>query len=158
VEVNLLVVHNISLPPGCYGGDEVERFFTNTLDCDTDPWFEEIRGVQVSAHLYVKRSGELLQFVNFADRAWHAGQSCYQGRAECNDFSIGLELEGCDDDAYEDEQYQVLAGVVRALEAAYPGMTANNIVGHCDIAPGRKTDPGAAFDWGRLRALLMEEF
>jgi AmpD protein len=154
----LLVVHNISLPPRCYGGDCIERFFTNRLDWEEHPYFEEIRGVQVSAHLLIQRGGELLQFVSFDERAWHAGESCYRGRENCNDYSIGIELEGCDDDPYSDEQYAVLAAVTRLLLEHYPAMATNKIVGHSEIAPGRKTDPGPAFDWHRYRRQLLETF
>jgi len=153
-EPELLVIHNISLPPGHYGGDCIERFFTNCLDWEEHPFFDEIRGVQVSAHLLIKRGGDLLQFVNFCDRAWHAGLSCYQGRDNCNDFSIGIELEGADDDPYTDQQYLALVAVSELLIEHYPGLRANGIVGHSDIAPGRKTDPGPAFDWGRYRSAL----
>jgi len=152
----LLVIHNISLPPRCYGGDCIERFFTNRLDWDEHPYFEEIRGVEVSAHLLIQRTGELLQFVNFGERAWHAGQSCYQGRDNCNDFSIGIELEGSDDEPYTDAQYAALSAVTALLMRHYPAIGAHRIVGHSDIAPGRKTDPGPAFDWARYRRLLHE--
>lgn len=150
-EPELLVIHNISLPPGRYGGDCIERFFTNCLDWEEHPFFEEIRGVEVSAHLLIKRSGELLQFVSFGERAWHAGQSCFEGRDNCNDFSIGIELEGTDDDPYTDEQYAVLSAVTELLIQRYQGLSEGRIVGHSDIAPGRKTDPGASFDWPRYR-------
>lgn len=150
----LLVIHNISLPPGCYGGQCIERLFTNCLDWEEHPFFDEIRGVEVSAHLLIERSGTLVQFVSLHDRAWHAGQSCFQGRDNCNDFSIGIELEGTDEDPYTDEQYETLVGVTRTLLACYPALGANPIVGHSDIAPGRKTDPGPAFDWHRYRSLL----
>ncbi|MCB1689847.1 MAG: 1,6-anhydro-N-acetylmuramyl-L-alanine amidase AmpD [Halioglobus sp.] len=152
--VELLVVHNISLPPRCYGGDCIERFFSNCLDWDEHPYFEEIRGVEVSAHLLIRRCGERVQFVSFADRAWHAGESSFEGRSNCNDFSIGIELEGADDDPYTDAQYAALSGVARLLIAHYPGLSAQRIVGHSDIAPGRKTDPGPAFDWPRFRDTL----
>ena len=154
-EPELLVIHNISLPPRCYGGDCIERFFTNQLDWDEHPYFDEIRGVRVSAHLLIKRTGELTQFVNFGDRAWHAGQSCYEGRDNCNDFSIGIELEGEDEEPYTESQYVVLVGVTRVLIAHYPAMAVQKIVGHSDIAPGRKTDPGPAFDWARYRQRLQ---
>lgn len=153
-DIDLLVIHNISLPPGCFGGDCIERFFTNTLDWGADPYFEEIRGLEVSAHLLIKRSGELVQFVNLDQRAWHAGESCYRGRENCNDFSIGIELEGTDEEPYIDAQYRVLAGVTAALLQYYPGMTRERIAGHSDIAPGRKTDPGPAFDWDHYIDLL----
>jgi AmpD protein len=151
----LLVIHNISLPPGCYGGGYIERFFTNRLDWDEHPYFDEIRGVEVSAHLLIQRSGEVLQFVSFDERAWHAGESCFESRANCNDFSIGIELEGTDHDPYTDTQYVALAAVTKALLTAYPQMSANKLVGHSDIAPGRKTDPGPAFDWHGYRAQLL---
>ena len=152
----LLVIHNISLPPGCYGGDCIERFFTNRLDWDEHPFFEEIRGVKVSAHLLIQRSGELLQFVSFGQRAWHAGQSAFEGRDNCNDFSIGIELEGADDDPYTDAQYAALSAVTKLLMAHYPAIHSDQVVGHSDIAPGRKTDPGPAFDWARYRRQLNE--
>ena len=150
----LLVIHNISLPPRCYGGDSIERFFTNRLDWSEHPFFEEIRGLQVSAHLLIQRDGGLVQFVNFSACAWHAGQSTYKQRSNCNDFSIGIELEGTDDDPYTDAQYGALLGVTNALIAQYAAMDVDKIVGHCDIAPERKTDPGPAFDWQRYRQQL----
>lgn len=150
----LLVIHNISLPPGRYGGDCIERFFTNCLDWDTHPFFEEIRDIKVSSHLLIRRGGDLVQFVNFSERAWHAGQSSYQGRSNCNDFSVGIELEGTDDDPYTDAQYEALLEVTNTLLKQYPAMTVDKIVGHCDIAPVRKTDPGPAFDWQRYRQQL----
>jgi AmpD protein len=150
----LLVLHNISLPPGCYGGDAIERFFTNCLNCDEHPFYEEIRGVEVSAHLLIRRGGELVQFVDLRERAWHAGQSCFAGRENCNDFSIGIELEGSDEDPYTDHQYRVLADVTLALQSVYPALSDGRIVGHSDISPGRKTDPGPAFDWDRYRGDL----
>lgn len=150
-EPDLLVIHNISLPPGCYGGDAIERFFTNCLDWDAHPYYREIRGMEVSSHLLLRRDGKLVQFVSFNDRAWHAGASCFDGRDNCNDFSIGIELEGTDDEPYTDAQYAVLADVSAALLAAFPGLEECRITGHSDIAPGRKTDPGPAFDWRRYR-------
>lgn len=153
----LLVIHNISLPPGEYGGDGIERLFTNCLDWDEHPFFDEIRGAEVSAHLLVRRSGELVQFVSCAQRAWHAGASCYAGRDNCNDFSIGIELEGTDDEAYTAAQYEVLAAVTLALLDHYRDLNDSCIVGHSDIAPGRKTDPGPAFDWNRYRSLLADK-
>jgi AmpD protein len=150
----LLVIHNISLPPGQYGGDCIERLFTNCLDWQEHPFFGEIRGFEVSAHLLIRRGGETLQFVSFGQRAWHAGRSCYAGRENCNDFSIGIELEGADDDPYTGAQYQALAGVTGALLAHYPTLSASRIVGHSDIAPGRKSDPGPAFDWPRYLGTL----
>jgi AmpD protein len=150
----LLVIHNISLPPGQYGGNCIERLFTNCLDWDEHPFFNEIRGTQVSAHVLIRRDGEVVQFVNFHDRAWHAGQSCFAGQENCNDFSIGIELEGTDDDAYTGAQYTALAAVTNTLLAHYGDIDGSGIVGHSDIAPGRKTDPGPAFDWNRYRSML----
>ena len=155
-EISLVVVHGISLPPGRYGGSEIDRFFTNTLDAGAHPYFEEIADLKVSSHLLVRRDGELVQYVPFGKRAWHAGDSCYQGRAACNDFSIGIELEGQDEEPNSDAQYEVLAGVVKVLIDTYPGLSANSLAGHCDISPGRKTDPGVAFDWERLQQQLAE--
>lgn len=150
----LLVIHNISLPPGCYGGDCIERFFTNRLDWNEHPFFEELRDMKVSAHLLIQRTGDLVQFVDFSERAWHAGQSSLGKRSNCNDFSIGIELEGTDDDPYTEAQYTALTAVTRALLAEYPAMHKDKIVGHCDIAPVRKTDPGPSFDWHRYRQQL----
>ncbi|MFV0478036.1 MAG: 1,6-anhydro-N-acetylmuramyl-L-alanine amidase AmpD [Parahaliea sp.] len=154
VQPDALVIHNISLPPGRYGGDEIEHLFTNCLDWDAHPYFQAIRGLTVSAHLLIRRDGEILQFVSFDDRAWHAGQSCFEGRGNCNDFSIGIELEGSDDVPYCDEQYTVLATVTRLLIDRYTGLREDRITGHSDIAPGRKTDPGPAFDWQRYRQAI----
>lgn len=155
-EPELLVIHNISLPPRCYGGDCIERFFTNDLDWDEHPYFAEIRGVEVSAHFLIQRTGALLQFVDCGERAWHAGQSSFEGRGNCNDFSIGIELEGTDDDPYTDAQYAALAALTKVLISRYPALSPARIVGHSDIAPGRKTDPGPAFDWSRYRQQLHE--
>ena len=146
-EISLLVLHNISLPPGEFGGGHVHDFFTNSLRADSDPYFETIANLRVSAHLFVGRDGAVTQFVSFADRAWHAGVSCFQGRERCNDFSIGIELEGTDIDPYTDEQYRALISVTKSIRAEYPAITTARIVGHADIAPGRKTDPGDSFDW-----------
>lgn len=146
----LIVVHGISLPPGQFGGPEIEALFTNTLDWAAHPYFEEIRGMEVSAHLLVRRDGSVVQFVPFTRRAWHAGESCFRGKQRCNDFSIGIEIEGEDETPYDDRQYPVLQAVINALCAAYPGISAREVAGHSDIAPGRKTDPGPAFDWFRL--------
>jgi len=150
-EVTLVVLHNISLPPGEFGGDEIFRLFTNALDHGAHPYFANLKGVEVSAHFLVRRDGELIQFVPCARRAWHAGPSCWQGRERCNDFSIGIELEGTDDTPYTDKQYETLAALVRALCGRYP---LRDVVGHCDIAPGRKTDPGAMFDWPKFRSMI----
>ena len=146
----LLVLHGISLPPGEFGGDNVEALFCNRLDWDAHAYFKEIRGLKVSAHLFVPRNGEVVQFVPFVRRAWHAGESEFRGRDCCNDFSIGIELEGEDDVPYADAQYATLSGVCRALFRAYPGLNPRRVAAHSDIAPGRKTDPGPAFDWMRL--------
>jgi N-acetyl-anhydromuramoyl-L-alanine amidase len=149
VDAELIVVHGISLPPGEFGGPWIERFFTNSLPLDMHPYFAEIGALRVSSHLLVARDGSLTQFVKFTDRAWHAGESRYGGRIACNDFSIGVELEGVDTTPYEAAQYDTLAGVVAALCDAYPRLSPDRIVGHSDVAPGRKTDPGPAFDWER---------
>jgi AmpD protein len=154
VEAELIVVHGISLPPGEFGGPWIDRLFTNTLPAELHPYFAEIGSMRVSAHLVVRRDGALAQFVKFTDRAWHAGKSCYDGREACNDFSIGVELEGADNIPYEDAQYTALADAVAALCAAYPRLSPDRLVGHSDIAPGRKTDPGPAFDWPRARRLV----
>ncbi len=153
-EISLLVIHNISLPPGQFGGGYVSELFTNRLDPEGHPFFREIEGLEVSAHLLIERDGTLTQFVPFDRRAWHAGQSCFDGREACNDFSIGIELEGTDDQAFTDAQYRALKHVTRALLSAYPDLTPQRITGHSDIAPGRKTDPGPAFDWERYRSSL----
>ena len=149
-EVSLLVVHNISLPPGQYGGGYVEAFFCNELNADEHPYFADIAALQVSSHLLIERDGKIVQFVNFADRAWHAGLSCYQGRENCNDFSIGIELEGTDHEPYTDAQYAALTDVCLELLAEYPALSKYRITGHEHIAPGRKTDPGPAFSWQKL--------
>jgi AmpD protein len=149
--VTLLVIHNISLPPGEFGGDGVVRLFTNGLDHDAHPYYRTLIGVRVSAHFLIRRSGELLQFVPCAKRAWHAGESAWRGRSSCNDFSIGIELEGADDLPYTEPQYLVLAQLTRTLQSAYP---IADIAGHCDIAPARKTDPGPSFDWLRFRSAI----
>jgi len=152
--VSLIVVHGISLPPGEYGGHWLDDFFTNRLDVSAHPYFAEIEALRVSSHLLIQRDGELVQYVAFTDRAWHAGISRYRNREACNDFAIGIELEGCDEEPYEDIQYQQLAALIRTLRARFPAIGKNDVVGHCDIAPGRKTDPGPAFDWSRLERLL----
>jgi len=153
-DINLLVIHGISLPPGQFGGREVEQFFCNKLDCESDPYFAEIQNLKVSSHFYISRDGELVQFVPVHKRAWHAGESCYEGRERCNDFSVGIELEGVDDLPYTDQQYNCLTGLARCLIDACPGLNAHGIAGHSDIAPGRKTDPGESFDWPRLRQMI----
>ena len=154
-EISLLVIHNISLPPGEYGGDWIADLFMNRLDANVHPYFADIATLRVSAHVLIRRDGERLQFVPFAARAWHAGQSCFEGAERCNDFSIGIELEGCDTEPYTDIQYAVLQDLTRALQRRYPRIRPDRIVGHCDIAPGRKTDPGEAFDWPRFRQGLV---
>ena len=154
--LDTVVLHGISLPPGEFGGAEIEALFSNKLDWDAHPYFGEIRGLEVSAHLLIRRDGELVQFVPFTERAWHAGDSRFRGRARCNDFSIGIELEGEDETPYDDRQYAVLPGVLKAISTAYPDITPREIAGHCDIAPGRKSDPGPAFDWLRLYDALGE--
>lgn len=150
----LIVVHGISLPPGEFGGPWIDKLFTGGLPPDAHPYFREIEGMRVSAHVVIRRDGEIVQYVSFNERAWHAGASQYRGRSVCNDFSIGIELEGMDDTPYENEQYTQLAALIKALLAAYPSLSREHIAGHSDIAPGRKTDPGPAFDWPRLRAEL----
>lgn len=154
--VSLVVVHGISLPPGEFGGAWIDALFTNTLDPDAHPYFREIAGLTVSAHILIRRDGELVQYVPFDRRAWHAGQSCFQGRDNCNDFSIGIELEGTDEIPYTDRQYEALAAVVALLEQRYPE-AAGHLAGHSDIAPGRKTDPGPSFDWALLYRLREME-
>ncbi|SMF02824.1 AmpD protein [Alteromonadaceae bacterium Bs31] len=153
-DISLLVIHNISLPPGEFGGDFVERFFLNSLPASEHPYFEQISELQVSAHCFIRRDGELVQFVPFDKRAWHAGRSVFQGREDCNDFSVGIELEGTDTEPYTEQQYQGLAELTLSLLQAFPLITPERIVGHSDIAPSRKTDPGPAFDWGKYRSLL----
>ena len=150
----LLVVHGITLPPGEFGGPWIDRLFTGTLASDAHPFFRELEGLRASAHVLIRRDGQLVQYVPFGARAWHAGQSEYRGRSGCNDFSIGVELEGTDDTPYADAQYDALASLTGTLLSAYPSLSAEAIVGHSDIAPGRKTDPGPSFDWKRLRGLL----
>lgn len=152
--VEVLVIHNISMPPGDYGGGDIERLFCNALDFNAHPFYRTIQGLKVSSHLLIRRDGEVVQFVPFHQRAWHAGASRWQGRERVNDFSIGIEMEGTDETPYEDIQYQVLVQVTRVLMQAYPGITREHIVGHADISPGRKTDPGPFFDWPRYRAAI----
>lgn len=154
--IDLIVIHGISVPPGCYGGDAIERLFTNRLDPGGRTDLADICFLRVSAHLLVRRDGECIQFVPFPLRAWHAGESCFAGRAACNDYSIGIELEGTDTEPYTDVQYRVLDAVCAALVQRFNGISAARIVGHCDVAPGRKTDPGPAFDWIRFRAGLEQ--
>ncbi len=156
-QISLLVIHNISLPPAEYGGCWIDALFTNTLDAGAHPYFQAIAGQRVSAHVLIRRDGELVQYVPFQRRAWHAGRSCFQGRECCNDFSIGIELEGCDEQPYEDVQYQRLIALTRSLMQRYPAIVPERIAGHSDIAPGRKTDPGSAFDWKRYLDAVRED-
>ena len=153
-EISLLVIHNISLPPGKFGGGHVEEFFQNILDPQAHPYFDEIKELKVSSHLFIERDGSITQFVPFDKKAWHAGVSNFNGRENCNEFSIGIELEGTDELEYTQQQYDSLVEVSRELMVLYPLITKDNIVGHCDIAPGRKTDPGKAFDWDLYRSRL----
>jgi AmpD protein len=149
-DICLLVIHCISLPAGEFGGNYINQLFCNALNPDEHPYFKEIYQLKVSAHLLIRRTGEIVQYVAFDKRAWHAGVSCYQGREKCNDFSIGIELEGTDCVPYTDEQYQQLNAVIAALLDNYPTLSRQDITGHSDIAPERKTDPGASFDWNRI--------
>jgi AmpD protein len=149
--VDLVVLHSISLPPGQFGGDGIERLFTNRLDWSAHPYYETIRGLAVSAHFVVRRDGELVQFVSCADRAWHAGRSSWRDRDGCNDFSIGIELEGLEGDAFDDRQYPVLARLVDSVATRYP---IADVAGHEHVSPGRKRDPGERFDWARLRGAV----
>jgi len=153
-DISLIVVHCISLPPGQFGGDAIEQLFCNQLDPEQHPYFQQIHRLKVSAHLLIDRNGDIFQFTGFDQRAWHAGVSCYQGRSRCNDFSIGIELEGTETEPYTDIQYQKLATVCRLLLQHYPRLMRDNIVGHSDISPGRKTDPGDSFSWERFNQYL----
>ena len=153
-DISLLVIHNISLPPAQFGGPYIEQLFSNNLNPEDHPYFRDIYKLQVSSHLLIDRQGNVTQFVPFDQRAWHAGVSEFEGRQRCNDFSIGIELEGADHIAYTDIQYAVLARVSQQIMTHYPKITSNRIVGHSDIAPERKTDPGQAFDWQRYKQLL----
>lgn len=154
IVVDLLVIHGISLPPGKFGGPGIDALFRNRLDPDAHPYFRSVAHLRVSAHLVIDRAGKLIQYVDLNKRAWHAGTSCFAGRGACNDFAVGVELEGSDDIPYEDIQYRVLAETTREIQARLPAIDSQRIVGHSDIAPGRKTDPGPAFDWRRYRALI----
>ena len=148
--VSLAVIHSISLPPGEYGGPEIEQLFTNQLDWDAHPYFDQIRGMEVSSHFVIRRDGQLLQFVSVDDRAWHAGRSSWQGRENCNDYSVGIELEGLEDHPFEAAQYARLSTLLHTLAQRYP---IHQVAGHEHIAPGRKRDPGSAFDWRQLQIL-----
>lgn len=155
-DISLLVVHNISLPPGQFGGPAIERFFCNCLDASEHPYFETIAELKVSAHALIRRDGQIVQFVSLLERAWHAGRSSFHGEDECNDFSIGIELEGTDDVPYTPAQYERLADLSKLIMHAWPRITGDRITGHCDIAPGRKTDPGPVFDWDHYRQRLSD--
>jgi len=150
----LIVIHNISLPPSHFGGPYITQLFTNQLNPEEHPYFADISDLRVSSHILIRRNGDIIQFVPFHKRAWHAGVSNYCGRDRCNDFSIGIELEGTDDTPYEDVQYRQLASMIEALQSSYPSLAHDAIAGHSDIAPDRKTDPGPAFDWNHLKKLL----
>ena len=152
----LLVIHNISLPPGDFGGPWIDRLFTNALDCGAHPWFGPLEGLRVSAHALIRRDGSIIQYVGFGQRAWHAGLSCFEGRERCNDFSIGIELEGTDDIPYQEAQYRTLTALTGAIMRHYPAITPARVTGHSDIAPGRKTDPGPAFDWPGFQQRLEQ--
>jgi AmpD protein len=151
IEVSLVVIHSISLPPGEYGGDSVERLFTNRLDWDAHPYYQRIRDLRVSSHFFIRRDGEKVQFVSCDDRAWHAGASSWQGLDNCNDYSVGIELEGLEGERFEQTQYAALVRLLRALRSRYP---IAHVVGHEHVAPGRKNDPGCGFDWYALQAAL----
>ena len=154
-EISLLVIHNISLPPGQFGTGKVQEFFTSGLNASEHAYFAGIADMRVSAHFFIERDGQISQFVSCLQRAWHAGVSSFSGRDNCNDFSLGIELEGTDDLPYSEAQYDALVPLVQQLLAAYPALSVERICGHSDIAPGRKTDPGPAFDWPRLRTALL---
>lgn len=154
---SLLVLHNISLPPGRFGGQDIDALFMGTLDCNAHPFYRELQGLRVSSHFVIHRSGDIVQYVPVSKRAWHAGQSSFQGRANCNDYAIGIELEGTDDIPYSADQYHSLLTITGAIMHTYPRITLSRIVGHCDIAPGRKTDPGVAFEWGWFREQLQQQ-
>lgn len=156
IEPSLLVIHGISLPPGEFGGPWIDRLFCNRLPADGHAFFREIRHLRVSSHLLIRRDGELVQYVDLRERAWHAGRSRFRGRRACNDIGIGVELEGCDDIPYTDAQYRVLADAAAAIIQTWPAIEPDRIVGHCHIAPGRKTDPGPVFNWDRLRTALAD--
>lgn len=153
-DISLLVIHYISLPPEEFGGDFIDRFFSGTLDPSKHPYFEEIKDLRVSAHCLINRLGEITQYVNFNDMAWHAGLSCFNGREKCNEFSIGIELEGSNNQPFTESQYQTLIQLTQTLMVAYPQITLERIVGHSDISPGRKIDPGQYFDWTHYKQQL----
>lgn len=150
-EISLAVIHNISLPPDEFGGDGVVQLFTNQLDPNEHPYYREIHQLRVSSHVFIRRDGSVIQFVPFHQRAWHAGVSSFEGRDKCNEYSVGIELEGCDTQPFEVLQYETLKTLLNALFTAYPHITSQRVTGHSDIAPGRKTDPGPCFDWAQLQ-------
>ena len=154
MDINLLVIHAISLPPGEFGGPYIEQLFTNRLQGEAHGYFAGIHALRVSAHFLITRDGRLLQFVDIFSRAWHAGESCWEGRTRCNDFSVGVELEGCEEQPFEDAQYKRLTTLIEDLFQRLPALSVDRVVAHSDIAPSRKTDPGPHFDWARLRAAL----
>ncbi len=153
-QITLLVIHNISLPAGHFATPYIDDLFLGQLDCSLDDSFRDLQALRVSAHCLIRRTGEIIQYVNFNDKAWHAGVSRFKGREKCNDFSIGIELEGCDDIPYTQQQYQQLVKLTLALQQVYPKISGENIVGHCHIAPQRKTDPGQSFDWQYFRQCI----
>ena len=155
IEIDLLVIHSISLPPNCFEGEGILQFFTNQLDVDEHPYYRKIGNLKVSSHILIRRTGEIIQFVNFDSRAWHAGESSFQGRKNCNDYSIGIELEGNDTSTFEKKQYDVLLPLLKSIMKNYPNITNERIVGHDMIAPGRKTDPGKGFDWSIIRDISL---
>ena len=155
VDIDSLVIHAIGMPPGEYGGTDIEQLFCNRLDFTRHPFYREIEGLTVSSHLLIRRDGQVVQFVSFNQRAWHAGASVLEGRTRVNDFSIGIELEGSEQGPFEEAQYRALVEVTRALRVAYPAIAPSRIVGHADIAPGRKTDPGVYFNWARYRHAVL---
>ena len=155
-EIDLIVIHSISLPPGIFGNSFVEDFFQNKLDHSKDKYFQEIKDLKVSSHFLIKRDGEITQFVSILDRAWHAGVSSFEGREDCNDYSIGIELEGTDVDSFEENQYESLVSLISTLMSELPRITLDRIVGHSDIAPGRKSDPGKGFDWYKFKDRIIE--
>lgn len=150
VDVSLIVIHGISLPPAEFGGDYIDQLFSNALDPEEHPYFKEIYQLRVSSHLLIKRDGSINQYVPFDQSAWHAGVSSYRGQAQCNDYSIGIELEGTDDIAYTEAQYESLNSAIEVIRSAFPTIGNNDIVGHCHIAPNRKTDPGESFEWAKI--------
>ncbi len=154
-DISLIVIHNISLPPGEYGGSCIDDLFCNELNTNAHPYYKQLKGLKVSSHILINRAGEVKQYVPFHMRAWHAGASSYKGRENCNDFSIGIELEGTDIDPYTEDQYEVLADIISQLIQTYPSLSSTAITGHCHIAPERKTDPGSAFDWKKLKAGMV---